>query len=69
MTKREPKQEPRMMVMPLAYNPCYEPSVWPECDYCEAGATMWHFANHEVNRDAYACSSHVRLLDPNYTFV
>lgn len=66
MTKREPKQERRMMVMRLAYNPGCEPDMWPECDYCEADATMWHFSDHECHRDAYACHAHVGLLNRAY---
>ena len=38
-----------------------------ECDYCSADATWLHWADkRSVNRDAYACDTHVRFLNRYY---
>ena len=38
-----------------------------ECDYCDADATWYHFADRTgVNRDACACDTHVGLLNRHY---
>lgn len=37
-----------------------------KCDYCPADAAWYHWADHIVDRDAYACQSHVGLLNPYF---
>jgi len=76
MTKRELKQEPNMPIVQLGQpgqEPVRRPGERVECDYCEVDAIWHHFAvaceRGGPNRDAFACDSHVRLLNSNYTFV
>ena len=36
------------------------------CDYCVADAVWYHWADHIVARECYACDVHVGLLNPFY---
>ena len=59
MTKREFKQE-HMPLVGLV-------SPHHECDYCSADAAWFHWADkRNVNRDAYACDTHVCVLNRYY---
>lgn len=37
------------------------------CDYCATDAAWFHFGDkRNVDRDCYACDSHVGLLNPHF---
>lgn len=67
MTKREPKKERMALIgMTPGRDPFRDERV--ECDYCRADATWRHWASkfNLPDRDAYACDTHVGLLNPYY---
>jgi hypothetical protein len=64
---KRPLMQERMRLVQLA-EPGQYSGQHVECDYCAADATWYHWADSgypgAVNRDAFACNSHVGYLNP-----